>query len=211
MTPADLGIDSLGLVEAIFAIEEAFDISVAVQRQRAGKIDFDISSVGAIVAACRAGRRAKTGSQPRAGLIRWARRIRRRKARQSGEKGKIRKVAGAAGTVAGRLPAPVPGWPRRCCRAPCVFLGPATTGPRRVAITGAGTVNALGQDVASTFDALANGRCGIGELDFRDVDRLAIRTRRCVAGIPQPADHPVRQVHPVHPAGRTAGGGAIGP
>ena len=27
-TPADLGIDSLGLVESIFAIEEAFDISI---------------------------------------------------------------------------------------------------------------------------------------------------------------------------------------
>ena len=33
----DLGIDSLGLVESIFAIEEAFDIYGAVQRQRAGR------------------------------------------------------------------------------------------------------------------------------------------------------------------------------
>lgn len=46
---------------------------------------------------------------------------------------------------------------------------------RRVVITGAGTVNALAQDVAGTYAAFREGRCGIGELDIRDVDRLAIR------------------------------------
>lgn len=46
---------------------------------------------------------------------------------------------------------------------------------RRVAITGAGTINALGHDVATTFAAFREGRCGIGPLDFRDVDRLSIR------------------------------------
>lgn len=46
---------------------------------------------------------------------------------------------------------------------------------KRVVITGAGTINPLGQDVASTFEAMREGRCGIGPLDFRDVDRLAIR------------------------------------
>ncbi|MEO0390893.1 MAG: beta-ketoacyl-[acyl-carrier-protein] synthase family protein [Pseudomonadota bacterium] len=44
----------------------------------------------------------------------------------------------------------------------------------RVVITGAGTVNALGHDVPSTLEAMREGRCGIGPLDFRDVDRLAI-------------------------------------
>lgn len=48
---ADLGIDSLGLVEAIFAIEEAFDISVPFNANEPEKSDFDISSVEAIVAA----------------------------------------------------------------------------------------------------------------------------------------------------------------
>ncbi len=33
---------------------------------------------------------------------------------------------------------------------------------RRVVITGAGTVNALAQDVAGTYAAFAEGRCGIG-------------------------------------------------
>ena len=46
---------------------------------------------------------------------------------------------------------------------------------RRVAITGAGTVNALAQDVPATFDALAAGRVAIGPMDFQDIDRLSIR------------------------------------
>jgi len=50
-TLEDLGIDSLGLVEAIFAIEEAFDISVPFNANEPSDSDFDISSVGAIVEA----------------------------------------------------------------------------------------------------------------------------------------------------------------
>ncbi len=46
---------------------------------------------------------------------------------------------------------------------------------RRVVITGAGTINALGHDVPTTLAAMAAGACGIGPLDFRDVDRLAVR------------------------------------
>ncbi len=53
---------------------------------------------------------------------------------------------------------------------------------RRVAITGAGTVNALGHDVATTMVALREGRCGIGPLDFRDVERLSIRIGGQVRG-----------------------------
>lgn len=47
----DLGIDSLGLVESIFAIEEAFDIQVPFNANDPSESDFDISSVAAIVAA----------------------------------------------------------------------------------------------------------------------------------------------------------------
>lgn len=47
----DLGIDSLGLVEAIFAIEEAFDIAVPFNANAPMQSDFDISSVAAIIAA----------------------------------------------------------------------------------------------------------------------------------------------------------------
>jgi len=55
-------------------------------------------------------------------------------------------------------------------------------GPRRVAITGAGTINALGHDVASTLAAFREGRCGIGPLEFRDVERLAIQIGAQVRG-----------------------------
>ncbi len=47
----DLGIDSLGLVESIFAIEEAFDIEVPFNANEPQNSQFDISSVAAIVAA----------------------------------------------------------------------------------------------------------------------------------------------------------------
>lgn len=50
-TLEDLGIDSLGLVEAIFAIEEAFDISVPFNANDPAASGFDISSVAAIIAA----------------------------------------------------------------------------------------------------------------------------------------------------------------
>ncbi|MEI4470072.1 phosphopantetheine-binding protein [Frigidibacter sp. MR17.24] len=46
-----LGIDSLGLVESIFAIEEAFDISVPFNANDPTASEFDISSVAAIAAA----------------------------------------------------------------------------------------------------------------------------------------------------------------
>lgn len=48
-SPEDLGIDSLGLVEAIFAIEEAFDISVPFNANDPSESDFDISSVAKII------------------------------------------------------------------------------------------------------------------------------------------------------------------
>ncbi|MEM8851282.1 MAG: beta-ketoacyl-[acyl-carrier-protein] synthase family protein [Pseudomonadota bacterium] len=46
---------------------------------------------------------------------------------------------------------------------------------RRVVITGAGTVNALGLDVAQTQAAMRDGRSAIGELEMRDAERLTIR------------------------------------
>ncbi|WP_299827558.1 acyl carrier protein [uncultured Roseobacter sp.] len=49
-TLEDLGIDSLGLVESIFSIEEAFDISVPFNANDPQASDFDISTVASIVA-----------------------------------------------------------------------------------------------------------------------------------------------------------------
>lgn len=51
MTPDEIGIDSLGLVETIFAIEEEFDVTVPFNANEPEKSDFDISSLGAIIAA----------------------------------------------------------------------------------------------------------------------------------------------------------------
>ena len=48
---ADLGIDSMGVVEAIFAIEEAFDVQVPFNANAPEASAFDIRSVGAVVAA----------------------------------------------------------------------------------------------------------------------------------------------------------------
>jgi acyl carrier protein len=52
-SPAELGLDSLGLVESIFAIEEEFDISVPFNANAGGTRDFDISTIGSVVAAVR--------------------------------------------------------------------------------------------------------------------------------------------------------------
>ncbi|MEX0285684.1 MAG: acyl carrier protein [Paracoccaceae bacterium] len=49
-TLEDLGIDSLGLVESIFAIEEEFDISVPFNANDPTEGDFNIENVSAIIA-----------------------------------------------------------------------------------------------------------------------------------------------------------------
>ena len=52
--PEELGLDSLALVEAIFAMEEAFDISIPFNAQDPGASGFDVSTIGAVVAAVEA-------------------------------------------------------------------------------------------------------------------------------------------------------------
>ncbi|MFW2541829.1 beta-ketoacyl-[acyl-carrier-protein] synthase family protein [Primorskyibacter sp. 2E107] len=63
---------------------------------------------------------------------------------------------------------------------------------KRVVITGAGTINALGESVPETLEAMREGRCGISDLDFRDVERLAIRIGGQVKGY-APESHFNRQ------------------
>ncbi|WP_107496119.1 beta-ketoacyl-[acyl-carrier-protein] synthase family protein [Thalassobius sp. I31.1] len=46
---------------------------------------------------------------------------------------------------------------------------------KRVVITGQGTINSLGRSVAETLEGFREGRCGISELEFQDVDRLSIK------------------------------------
>jgi len=63
---------------------------------------------------------------------------------------------------------------------------------KRVVITGAGTINALGQNVAQTMAAMAEGRCAIGRLDIRDIDRLTVQIGAQVRGYDE-AEHFNRQ------------------
>lgn len=65
---------------------------------------------------------------------------------------------------------------------------------RRVVITGAGTINALGADVAGTMAAMKEGRCGIGPLDIRDVDRLSIQIGGQVKGYDEHAHFNRQQI-----------------
>lgn len=48
-SPASLGLDSLNLVELVFAIEEAFDIHVPFSAQDEGPQEFDTSTVGRVI------------------------------------------------------------------------------------------------------------------------------------------------------------------
>ena len=50
-TLEELGIDSLGVVESIFAIEEKFDIEVPFNANAPQESEFDISSVATIISA----------------------------------------------------------------------------------------------------------------------------------------------------------------
>ena len=52
-TPEELGLDSLGMVEMVFAIEEAFDIAVPFNANGAATPEFDTSTIGAVVTAVR--------------------------------------------------------------------------------------------------------------------------------------------------------------
>lgn len=53
-TLEDLGIDSLGLVEAVFAIEETFDVQVPFNANDPADSAFDISNVQSMVDAVKA-------------------------------------------------------------------------------------------------------------------------------------------------------------
>lgn len=50
-TLEDMGIDSLGLVEAVFAIEETFDVQVPFNANDPADSKFDISNVASMIKA----------------------------------------------------------------------------------------------------------------------------------------------------------------
>ncbi len=65
---------------------------------------------------------------------------------------------------------------------------------RRVVITGQGTINALGRSAPETFEAFREGRCGIGELEIQDLDRLAIQIGGQVRGYDPHAEFNRQQI-----------------
>ena len=65
---------------------------------------------------------------------------------------------------------------------------------RRVVITGAGTINPIGTNVPATFEAMREGRCGIGPLDIHDVDRLSIQIGGQIKGYDEAAHFNRQQI-----------------
>lgn len=53
LTLAQLGLDSLGLVEMIFALEERFDISIPFNANDHAAADFDLTTVDGVIALVR--------------------------------------------------------------------------------------------------------------------------------------------------------------
>jgi nodulation protein E len=62
----------------------------------------------------------------------------------------------------------------------------------RVVVTGQGAVSALGRTAGETMDSMREGRSGIGDLDFEDVERLSIAIGGQIRGY-RPEDHFGRQ------------------
>jgi nodulation protein E len=65
---------------------------------------------------------------------------------------------------------------------------------QRVVITGAGTINPLGHDVPTTMEAMREGRCGIGPLDIRDIERLSVQIGGQVRGYEESAHFNRQQI-----------------
>jgi len=63
---------------------------------------------------------------------------------------------------------------------------------RRVVITGQGAISALGRSAVETVASMREGKSGISELDFRDVDRLTIKIGGQIHGY-DPETHFERQ------------------
>jgi nodulation protein E len=65
---------------------------------------------------------------------------------------------------------------------------------KRVAITGQGSINALGRTAPETLRAMAEGLCGIGPLEVRDVERLSVQIGGQVQGYDPEAEFNRQQI-----------------
>ncbi len=62
----------------------------------------------------------------------------------------------------------------------------------RVAITGQGTINPLGNSVSETLESFKNGKCGISDLEIQDIERLSVKVGGQIKGF-DPTVHFTRQ------------------
>ena len=62
----------------------------------------------------------------------------------------------------------------------------------RVVITGIGAVSSIGMDVPTIFNSLAEGKNGIGPIDFLNVERLSIKIGGQINNF-NPDDHFTKQ------------------
>lgn len=53
---------------------------------------------------------------------------------------------------------------------------------KRVVITGQGAISSLGMSATATMEGMREGRCGITDLEFKDVDRLSVKIGGQVKG-----------------------------
>jgi nodulation protein E len=65
---------------------------------------------------------------------------------------------------------------------------------KRVVVTGQGSINALGRSAPETTRAMAEGRCGIGRLEVRDVERLSVQIGGQVQGYDPEAEFNRQQI-----------------
>ena len=65
---------------------------------------------------------------------------------------------------------------------------------KRVVVTGQGSINALGRTASETTQAMAEGRCGIGPLEVRDVERLSVQIGGQVQGYDPEAEFNRQQI-----------------
>lgn len=65
---------------------------------------------------------------------------------------------------------------------------------QRVVITGAGTINPLGHSVPETLESMREGRCAIGPLEVRDLDRLSVQIGGQVQGYDETAHFNRQQI-----------------
>src|SRR5690606_13365932 len=163
----DLGADTLDTVELVMALEEEFECEIPDEEaEKITSVQQPIDYIKAHVKACRTydipG--ACAGTERRHGAIASCLRV-----VQAG-------AAIAASGVSGAQP------PRRGPRIAIESATESAMSKRRVVITGLGILSPVGNDLASSWDGIVNGRSGIGPITHFDASAFATRISGEVKG-----------------------------